>query len=101
MPPKPDTKTVRLRIHGRVQGVFYRAWTVGEAEARGLSGWVRNRSDGTVEAVVSGRADKVDDLIAACRLGPPRAAVAAIDVLAAMESEAETYGSGFRQGPTD
>ena len=101
MSPEPDIKTVRLRIRGRVQGVFYRAWTVGEAQARGLSGWVRNRSDGTVEAVVSGPADKVDDLIAACRSGPPRAAVTAIDVLAATESDAQTYGSGFRQGPTE
>lgn len=100
MPRQRDTKTVRLRIHGRVQGVFYRAWTVGEAQARGLRGWIRNRSDGTVEAVISGLADKVDDLIAACRSGPPRASVTAIDVLEAEQSEAEIYGSGFRQAPT-
>lgn len=101
MKNQAEHKTVRLRIHGRVQGVFYRAWTVGEAQARGLSGWVRNRSDGTVEAVVSGPADKVDDLIAACRFGPPRAAVTAIDVLVATESEAQSNGFGFRQGPTE
>jgi len=93
-------KTVSLRIHGRVQGVFYRAWTVAEAGRRGLQGWVRNRSDGTVEAVLSGPAAQVDDMIAACRLGPPRAAVSRIDVAEAEIDEAALFGPGFQQAPT-
>ena len=71
-------KSVRVRIEGRVQGVWFRAWTVDEAQARGLSGWVRNRSDGSVEALFAGAADRVDDMIAACRQGPPAARVAAV-----------------------
>ena len=93
-----ERKTVRLKIFGQVQGVFYRAWTVGEAAKRGLDGWVRNRSDGSVEAVISGPPAKVDELVAACRIGPPRAQVNRIDVGEVDESEAR--GPGFRQVPT-
>ena len=53
-PGMSDTITVRVRISGRVQGVWYRGWTVDEARRLGLSGWVRNRRDGSVEAVFSG-----------------------------------------------
>jgi acylphosphatase len=52
--PDPNLRAAHVRIVGRVQGVGYRAWTVDEARRRGLSGWVRNRSDGDVEAVFSG-----------------------------------------------
>jgi len=62
-------------VFGRVQGVGYRAFVAEEAERRGLAGWVRNRRDGTVEAVLSGPAERVADLIAACRRGPPAARV--------------------------
>ena len=93
-------KTVRVRIHGRVQGVFYRAWTVEEAQARGLTGWVRNRADGSVEAVISGPAGQVDDMIAACHRGPPHAEVARVVMDEAGESDALEYGGGFRQVPT-
>jgi acylphosphatase len=65
-------------IHGRVQGVGYRAWVEDEAAARGLEGWARNRRDGSVEAVFSGAADVVHDMIAACRRGPPSARVDAV-----------------------
>ena len=68
-------KTVRVTITGRVQGVWYRAWTVGEAKKLGVDGWVRNRADGTVEALMSGEASQVDALIAKCRKGPPLARV--------------------------
>lgn len=95
-----ESKTVTLRIHGRVQGVFFRAWTVQEATRRGLKGWVRNRADGSVEALLSGLAYQVDDMIAACRLGPPRAAVSRIDVVDAAESLASEFGEGFVQAPT-
>ncbi len=69
---------VRARIEGRVQGVFYRAWTVQEAQARGLTGWVRNRSDGSVEALFCGSPELVDDMLAMCRHGPPKARVTQI-----------------------
>ena len=95
-----ESKTVLLRIHGRVQGVFFRAWTVQEATRRGLTGWVRNRADGSVEAVFSGRAHQVDDMIAACRLGPPRAAVSRIDAAEAADSLASKFGFGFVQAPS-
>jgi acylphosphatase len=86
----------RLRIHGRVQGVFYRAWAVGEAQALGLSGWVRNRRDGTVELAAWGSDDALDALLARCREGPPSAQVERIDV-APDEGEAP---DGFAKAPT-
>jgi acylphosphatase len=61
----------RVRVTGRVQGVFFRAWTRNEAEALGVGGWVRNCSDGSVEAHVEGEPDAVDRLIASIRAGPP------------------------------
>src|SRR3546814_2209353 len=69
----------RLRIHGRVQGVFYRNWTVQTARSLGLSGWVRNRSDGTVEAVVAGSAEDIQRFISLAHDGPPAAHVTSID----------------------
>ncbi len=93
---EPKFKCVRARIEGRVQGVWYRAWTQQEAVKRGLSGWVRNRSDGTVEAVFKGPADKVDDMIAACRGGPPAAMVTDIFV----KTGDDPGGTGFHQKAT-
>ena len=69
------TRAVRVRIQGRVQGVWFRGWMAREAGARGLGGWVRNRFDGTVEALFAGPAAAVDDMVAACRTGPPAAMV--------------------------
>lgn len=69
----------RLMIHGRVQGVWYRAWTVETARGLGLVGWVRNRIDGCVEALVQGEADRIDRFIALAQDGPPAAQVARID----------------------
>lgn len=73
-------RRVHLKISGRVQGVFYRATTQDEAQARGLTGWVRNTPDGRVEAEVQGAPDAVDDLIEECRAGPPMAKVEDIEV---------------------
>lgn len=70
---------LRLIVHGRVQGVFYRNWTVGKARQLGLAGWVRNRAEGTVEAVIEGDEDLVRDMIEQMRKGPPAALVDAID----------------------
>jgi acylphosphatase len=69
-----------VSITGRVQGVGYRAWVAREALSRGLHGWVRNRIDGTVEAVIAGEAGAVDAMIVACRRGPPSAVVAEVIV---------------------
>ena len=66
-------------VRGKVQGVGYRAWLEGEAVARGLAGWARNRKDGTVEAVLSGPEDAVTALIAKCQHGPGMARVTTID----------------------
>jgi acylphosphatase len=74
------TRSVRVVISGRVQGVGYRAWTERRVSRLGLSGWVRNRSDGDVEAVFSGPAEAVDAMLAACREGPRGAAVRELEV---------------------
>lgn len=68
----------RLTITGHVHGVGYRAWMVDEAVRLGVSGWVRNRADGAVEALVHGDAAAVEELLRACRLGPRLAAVSSI-----------------------
>ena len=69
----------RLVIHGRVQGVFYRDWTVATARDLGLAGWVRNLPDGTVEAHLEGDRPAVDRMEAAMHDGPARAQVERID----------------------
>ena len=71
--------TIRIVVAGRVQSVGYRAWAERNARDLGLSGWVRNLADGTVEAVFSGPADKVDDMIGRCRRGPDRARVEVLE----------------------
>ncbi|MBI1182576.1 MAG: acylphosphatase [Alphaproteobacteria bacterium] len=69
------SRTVKSRISGRVQGVGFRAWVHREATRRGLNGWVRNRTDGTVEALFSGPNETVIDMMMACYLGPPASKV--------------------------
>jgi acylphosphatase len=70
----------RVRVHGRVQGVFFRNWTADKALSLGVRGWVRNRLDGSVELMAYGEDDAVEALIAACRTGPPAARVERIEV---------------------
>ena len=70
----------RVVVRGRVQGVGYRAWTEDTAILNGLDGWVRNRRDGTVEAVFAGSLEAVEGMIEACRRGPESAQVEAVDV---------------------
>lgn len=72
---------------GRVQGVGYRAFVADEATGRGIAGWVRNRRDGTVEAVFSGPADTVQGMVGACRRGPWGAQVDGIDEREATAAE--------------
>jgi acylphosphatase len=66
---------VRVRIEGRVQGVWFRGWTVQRAADLKLQGWVRNRSDGSVEALFAGPADAVALMLQQCWDGPPGARV--------------------------
>ena len=90
------TRTVRVRIEGRVQGVGFRYWTEQVAVGLGLDGWVRNRRDGSVEALLSGLAEAVDRVAAACRHGPR---MALVDRIQAVEAEPPDH-PGFTQGPT-
>ena len=85
----------RLRIEGVVQGVGYRRWMARTATRLVVAGWVRNAPDGTVEALVEGDAAAVEELLRACRRGPPGAAVTLIhedlvepEQLAAFEARA-------------
>jgi acylphosphatase len=71
---------VHVTIRGRVQGVGFRAFIERQAQERGLDGWVRNREDGSVEAVFAGASAAVDAVLGACRQGPPGAAIEDIDV---------------------
>jgi acylphosphatase len=86
----------RLRIRGRVQGVSYRWWTVHMACRLGVDGWVRNRKDGSVEALAVGPADAVESLIAKCRHGPDAARVDEVEV----EEATGIVPAGFTQKPT-
>ena len=71
----------RLIVHGRVQGVGYRAWLADQARQRGIKGWVRNRLDGTVEALLHAGDWSLDEFITACRQGPPLARVTDIEIV--------------------
>jgi acylphosphatase len=87
---------LRLTIAGRVQGVGFRAWTCREARRRGLRGWVRNRADGSVEALLIGEAAALEAMAEACWRGPPVAEVRAV-----ARHPAEDDGSqGFAELPT-
>jgi len=88
---------VRLRIEGRVQGVGFRWWTQRQARALGLRGWVRNRSDGAVEALAIGEPAALEAFLAACGEGPAGAAVRSVE-----QSAAEDDGSAaFEERATD
>ncbi|HJN03593.1 MAG TPA: acylphosphatase [Alphaproteobacteria bacterium] len=95
-----NPKTVRLFVSGRVQGVWFRGWTVDTGEALGLSGWVRNRRDGRVEIVARGAGARIDSLIAACRKGPPAALVERVTVEEIGNDEPVGPLGPFAQVPT-
>ena len=81
----------RAVVHGRVQGVFFRDTARRHADSRGVSGWISNRPDGTVEAVFEGESDAVESMVRFCREGPRGATVERVDV-----TEEEPEGlSGF------
>jgi acylphosphatase len=86
----------RLSIRGRVQGVGYRQWMVEEARSLGLTGWVRNRRDGSVEAVFSGDAGDVSEMLERCKDGPHSARVTAVTVT----EEGASGPTGFDVLPT-
>ena len=93
IPAMPDDNHIRRRaiVHGNVQGVFFRDSTRERANAHGVAGWVTNRSDGAVEAVLEGPPDAVDRVLRFLHIGPPSASVDQVDV-----SEEEPEGlAGF------
>ncbi len=91
---------LHLIISGRVQGVGYRQWFCERARAAGAVGWVRNRADGTVEAVVSGPSDLIEMLAADAFVGPPGAGVRHIDRSEADASHLGVPGRGFAIAPS-
>jgi acylphosphatase len=88
----------RLTISGRVQGVGYRDWAIRTGLRLGLTGWVRNRRDGAVEALIVGEEDAVGQMIEACRRGPSLAQVDEIDV---EPVDLDILPDGFTQLPTE
>jgi acylphosphatase len=89
-------RSVRVRIEGHVQGVSYRYWTERVAGHLGLSGWVRNIRDGSVEAVFAGPADDVAQMLERCRDGPRSAHVTAVTIV----EEGAAAPDGFEVLPT-
>ena len=86
----------RIVISGRVHGVGYRDWMVATAQRLGVSGWVRNRRDGAVEALLDGETSAVEEMLHACRRGPQAAEVSSI-----VEELADPPdGPGFLRLPT-
>ncbi len=92
---------VQVRIYGRVQGVWFRAWTAQTATEMGLAGWVRNRIDGSVEALFVGPPSDLETMVFRCGDGPPAAQVDEV-VRDTPETEAleQFRSAGFRQLPT-
>jgi acylphosphatase len=88
--------TVRVRITGRVQGVGYRYWVVNQAAALHLDGWVRNRRDGSVEAVFAGPERGIVDMVDRCHQGPVLARVDGV----ADTPDSEAVAAGFKALPT-
>jgi len=91
-----DLTHLRVRIEGFLRAVGFRNYVIGEARRLGLDGWVRNRSDGTVEALVSGETKTVEAFVAACMKGPPGSQVKNVDLFKA-EPPAE---KGFHRRPS-
>ena len=88
----------RLTITGRVQGVGYRYWAIETGQRLGLTGWVRNRRDGAVEALIVGEEGAVGQMIEACRRGPSLARVEEIDV---DPVDLDILPDGFTRLPTE
>lgn len=95
-----ERRIVRLMVRGRVQGVGFRAFVEKTAFDLGLKGWVRNRRDGSVEAVAAGAPVAVDALIEAARRGPRAARVDAVDIAEAGKEALSPSHGGFGSLPT-
>ncbi|MBX9759678.1 MAG: acylphosphatase [Beijerinckiaceae bacterium] len=96
----PD-RTIRAFVHGRVQKVGYRAWVNAHAQALGLRGFVRNRQDGSVEAVFAGEPDAIARMAESLLRGPPKADVSGVQITEENESALEdTFGAHFVVLPT-
>lgn len=83
-------------VRGRVQGVGYRLWMQDLALEHGVEGWVRNRRDGAVEAVFAGPAEAIEQIVAACRRGPPAAGVGGVEEREGSPAELAMRRSGER-----
>lgn len=95
-------RIVHAIVRGRVQRVGYRNWTEIQANGRGLHGWVRNRSDGTVEAVFAGEAYNVAAMAESLLRGPPLAQVSGVEIVEADASALEAnFGARFIVRPTE
>ena len=91
-------KIVRAVMTGKVQGVWFRAWTVKEAQKRNLRGWVQNLRDGSVEALFAGEPATVDAMLKACHQGPPLAKVVGVAV---SDATGESVPEDFAQRGAD
>ncbi|WP_134495803.1 acylphosphatase [Microvirga pakistanensis] len=80
-------RIAHVLIHGRVQGVGFRAWTQHQAQLHGLKGWVRNRHDGSVEAVFSGPGEMVEVMLKACHKGPAGSLVQLVEPVDSVDHE--------------
>jgi acylphosphatase len=87
-----ERRAARVKISGHVQGVYFRAWTRGEAQRLGLDGWVRNENDGSVAALIAGPRGDVDAMIALLHQGPPDAVVSQVTV---EEADPAEVAAGF------
>lgn len=87
----PVITRTRLRVTGRVQGVFFRQSTREKARSLKLSGWVKNTQDGAVELEASGAPAAVDELVSWCHKGPPSASVAGVEIIWRQDAEEEWH----------
>jgi acylphosphatase len=87
----PSYRTVRIRIEGLVQGVGYRAWVDANCHQLGLTGWVRNRRDGSVEAVLHGPETAVSKMLRLCETGPRSAEVSRLEIIDETEGTYESF----------
>ena len=99
-PEEAGRRRILVRIHGKVQGVWFRAWTEETAVRLGLQGWVRNRRDGTVEALFDGPVGAVEAMLEACREGPRLAQVTSVEGHDQPALEVGQGTPGFHQRPT-